>query len=223
MTQEEGSMDNAIVVVSNDMPSPKAKKFWVEFNVNFGNHKCALANQVFFKDGLVLMEGVIGIVSLNSKVTPVDHISWRDGWSDKRWKGPMRVCGMAGPKSGWVEYGREYASLVVDRSNVGRVEGITVVEDLNMPWFRTKDEAQKMADDEQIKINALARKDNTEMVDTIADWRRKERAYMSWKALPWPIRVFTPNKWYINKFPSSIDDRAWVVTQADKLKLDYGA
>lgn len=214
-------MENAIVAVSNGVSSQPAKKFWVELSPNFGQEQCALANQVFFKDGLVLLEGVVGIRSIESKVKPLDILSWEDGWHRGYWRGPLQVC-VEKSSPAHAKYGRTYASLVVDRKCVGRVEGLSDVEGLTLPWFRTMDEAQKMADDEQIKANDLIRQRNAEKIGVLADKRRQDRAYLSWEALPWPIRVLTPRKWYTGRFPSSPDDREWAMSQADKLRVDYG-
>jgi len=218
-------MENAIVAVTNGKPSLVATKFWVELSINFGNASSALVDSVFFKDGLVLMEGVIGIATAKSSVKVTkelyysrDHV--RAGNKRCTMKLWVEINNIEGNVVG-AKYGKQYASLVVKRDVVGRVEGLQTTSDLKFPWFKTVEEARQEADEEQIKVNKETRKRNAEVIGEIAECRRQIRAYAAWKAMPWAVRTLFGLKRVMKRTLAIPEDKVWAVAEADKLGAEY--
>jgi len=217
-------MENALVAVTNEKPVTKALRFRVGLNIVFGDagSKEVLADSVFYKDGLVMMQGVACLCKVNSSI-PRAKAACCQTWKDKN--GFVRDLDM---KDDYLVekteclYGLDYVNAVLDRSTVVSVLGLSSTDTLRASWNKTKDEAQAEADKKETEINDEIKRKNTLNIDErFVPLRREMRAALMWHALPWYVRIFTNEGIFCSKVPASPDDRAWVIAELDKGKFEH--
>lgn len=212
-------MENAIVAVSNGAPSITAKKFYVGLHDFYGRKRAVLADKVFYKDGLVLLEGVIKVVS--AEVTPsILRIRHSEGKTD------INTCVNLSISWGYpdtivVNYATKVASLVLNREKVAEIEGLATMEGLDVCWTMSKAEADLLLCTKEKEAIERIKKVNKDSISTIAGLRREDRAFTEWSRLPFVVRLFKPFKKFVAQIPSSPEDEAWVRREAEKYGIDF--
>ena len=228
-------MENALVAISNGEPVVAAKKFWVGLKEYYGSEKGVLANRVIYKDGLVMLEGVKKLHRLST--SPVKRApilgylaDWKksriyiDDWRKSRICIDLKICveERCGDRPESRLYAVDSASLIFDRALVHSVEGmLDTSTNLDPSWNRSLEEAQALINKELSEINARVLLQNSEKVPAIADLRREVRAYAEWRKHFWLIRLFMPLRKFVDRFPESSEDAAWVISEAKKLGIEF--
>jgi len=212
---------NTLVAVSNGKSAVSAEKFLVHLSVCVGEKQYVLADQVFYRDGLVLMEGVTSIHSVTSNVKALKRIHTDIVQHNGSCTTSINIETYGHNDAEKVLYGRCSSSLIIGRNCVGLVDGLLNLDTLELPWLRVKEEAQALANDAQDKVNQEIRILNGQAMRNIAEHRRQVRAYESWRALPWFVRIITGLKGVVEHTPASTEDWSWVAAHADRLGVEY--
>lgn len=214
------NVENALVAVSNDKPCVKAKKFLVHLNEYYGYAKCILADRVFYKDGLVMLEGVTKLGQIETSQIEKERILGfgRDSHADCIDRICVAVRGYH--CANYVKYAIKVASVILDRAIVRSVEGLIDVN-FDPDWLRSFEEAQQIIDADQTNLNKKVFQENINMIPEMAEYKRQFRAYEMWKSHHWFIRLTTPLKKYIKQFPQSYEDAQWVRIEAEKLGINF--
>jgi hypothetical protein len=217
--------ENALVAVSNGESVIPAKKFRVCLNDNFGDERMVLANNVMFKDGLVLLEGIKYIVSVGSSIPAIYHIDCGGKWktiSNRQICWRITICSSGSSSVDHVQYTVESASAILDRKSVRLVEGLISTEYLDPKWFQSKDQALMQVNTKQAANNDEVRRKNSAKIQYMAEQHRQARAYTAWCDTPWYKKIFTS----FNKFQQQYQldqmlDTLWVVDEASKLGIEF--
>lgn len=218
-------MENAIVAVTNNKTVERAKKFLVHLKVPFGLKSRVLADSVFYKDSLVMMEGVIAVETMRPTVIPEKWLRCSADRTKYDTSCATSVCvdGDYNNRIDGVEYGRTYTNIVVKEECVGGVFGLDTLGDLEPCWLITREEALKTANDLQVKYNAKTIERNTQDIGFIADRKRQTRAYEIWKKRNWFFRILMPLKLVNKNTPMIPEDRSWVIDEANKHGIHHNA